>query len=233
MRKYALPLTILCIISGFFLAFQLKAQSKTTNFDAISQKNANLIKVIQALEKEIESQEDQIEIMRNQFNELQNQSTKGQLQDLQQEIRQAKIKAGLTPVIGKGIIITLDDNKEGLLNSPHEDPNKYIIHYEHLLNLINELKIGGAEAIAINGQRLITNSEIRCVGNLILINTTRIAPPFEICAIGSPKLMLESVSLGQLNLLKAAHYPVTIIEKDDLILPAYKGEMQFKYVNPH
>ncbi|HHY06269.1 MAG TPA: DUF881 domain-containing protein [Clostridia bacterium] len=232
MRKYVLPLTVVCIISGFFLAFQLKVQTKSTNYDAVSQKNANLINVIQALEKEIENQENQIETMRNQLNEIQNQNNKGKLQDLQQEIIQAKINAGLTPVIGKGIIITLDDNKEGLLNAPNDDPNKYIIHYEHLLNLVNELKIGGAEAISINGQRLVTTSEIRCVGNLILINTTRIAPPFEVCAIGSPKLMVESISLGQLDLLKTAHYPVALAEKENLTIPAYKGELQFKYAIP-
>lgn len=232
MRKYVLPLTIVFLISGFFLAFQLKAQTQNTNYNAVSQKNTNLINVIQSLEKEIENQENQIETMRNELNEIRNQNWQGILQDLQQETMRAKISAGLTPVIGKGIILTLDDNKEGLANSPNDDPNKYIIHYEHLLNLINELKIGGAEAIAINGQRLITTSEIRCVGNLILINTTRIAPPFEIRAIGSPKLMVESISLGQLDLLKAAHYPLTLQEKENLTIPAYKGDLQFKYTIP-
>ena len=165
--------------------------------------------------------------MRNQLNEIQNQNNRGKLQDLQQELIRAKINAGLTSVIGKGIVITLDDNKEGLNAAPNDDPNKYIIHYEHILNLVNELKIGGAEAISVNGQRLITTSEIRCVGNLILINMSRIAPPFVISAIGSPKLMLESVSMGQLELLKSAQYPITVEEKEELIIPAYKGELQF------
>lgn len=227
MRKFILPLTLVCIISGFFLALQIKSQTNNTSFDAVSQKNANLINVIQSLEKEIEKQEDQIETMRNQLNEIQNQNNKGKLQDLQEELVRAKIDAGLTSVIGKGIVITLDDNKDGLNAAPNDDPNKYIIHYEHILNLVNELKIGGAEAIAVNGQRLVTTSEIRCVGNLILVNMSRIAPPFVISAIGSPKLMLESISQGQLELLKAARYPITVEEKEELIIPAYKGELQF------
>jgi len=56
---------------------------------------------------------------------------------------------------------------------------------------------------------------------------SRIAPPFVISAIGSPKLMLESVSMGQLELLKSAQYPITVEEKEELIIPAYKGELQF------
>ena len=51
MRKFILPLTIVCIISGFFLAFQFKIQTNTTSFDAVSQKNANLINVIQSSNK--------------------------------------------------------------------------------------------------------------------------------------------------------------------------------------
>jgi len=229
LRKYILPLTLICIISSFFLVFQLKTQAKNTNFNPLSQKSLNLITIIKNLEQEIETQENQIEAMRNQLNELQSQNNSGKLQDLRQEIIKAKIDAGLTAVSGKGIVITLDDNNEGLIAVPNDDPNKYIIHYDHILSLVNELKIAGAEAICINNQRLINTSEIRCVGNVILINMTRIAPPFIIQAIGSPKLMTESVSLGQLNILKSSNYPILLEEKEEIIIPAYKGELQFEY----
>jgi len=229
MRKTIMPLLIICLFAGFFLAYQFKIQSKSTSFDAISQRNNNLITIIQDLEKEIANQENQIEAMRTQLNELQSQNNQGKLQEYQTTLTRAKIEAGLTPVIGKGLTITLDDNKEGLKDNPTDDPNKYIIHYEHILNLVNELKIGSAEAIAINGQRLITTSEIRCVGNVILVNMTRIAPPFEIKAIGSPKLMNESILMGQLGTLKDANFPITIVESDELVIPAYKGDLQFTY----
>lgn len=232
MRKFILPITLICIISGFFLAFQLKTQTKNTNFNAISQKNNNLVTIIQDLEVEIKNQENQIEALRNQLNNIQNENSKGKLHDSQKELMQAKIEAGLTPVVGKGIIISVDDNKEGLIANPNDDPNNYVIHSDYLLNIVNELKIGGAEAISINGQRLTTTSEIRCVGNLILINMTRVAPPYKISAIGSPRLMAESVARGQLDLLKIANYPVTLEEHDELIIPAYKGELQFKYTTP-
>lgn len=231
MRKYMPTFLIICLFTGFFLAYQIKAQTKNTNFDAISQRNNNLITIIQDLEKEIANQENQIETMRAQLNEYQNLNNQGKLQEFQTNLTKSKIEAGLTPVVGKGLTIILDDNKEGMKANPTDDPNKYIIHYEHILNLVNELKIGSAEAIAINGQRLITMSEIRCVGNVILINMTRIAPPFEIKAIGSPKLMHESISLGQLGALKEANFPITIEESEKLIIPAYKGDLQFTFTN--
>jgi uncharacterized protein YlxW (UPF0749 family) len=191
----------------------------------------NLVTIIKDMEKEIKSQEDQILSMRNQLDELQNQKRKGKLLALQQEMMTAKINAGLTPVAGKGIEITVDDNKEGLLANPNDDPNNYVVHQDYILYLVNELKRGGAEAIAVNGQRLISTSEIRCVGNVILINMTRLAPPYVIQAIGGPKLMTESVSIGTLDLLKRSNYPVSLQEKETIIIPAYKGDLQFKYAS--
>lgn len=232
MRKWLVPITLVCILSGFFLAFQLKVQASNTNVNPLSQKNTNLVTIIKDLEKEIKIQENQIEKTRNDLNALQSQQSSRKIQELKSQLDRLKIMAGLTPVVGTGIIIVIDDNKAGLKANPNDDPNKYIVHYEHILNLVSELKVGGAEAISVNGQRLITTSEIRCVGNVILVNTTRIAPPFEIRAIGSPKLLAEIVANGELELLKASHFPVTLQEATELIIPAYKGELQFNYSQP-
>lgn len=229
MRKWLIPITLVCFMSAFFLAFQLKVQANNTNINPLSQKNTNLVTIIKDLEAEIASQEDQIEKARNDISAMQNQQTKGQIKELQEELMRIKVVAGLTSVAGPGIIIVLDDNKDGLNANPNDDPNKYIIHYEHILNLVSDLKAGGAEAISINGQRLITTSEIRCVGNVILVNTTRIAPPFEIRVIGSPKILGEIASSRELDILKTSGFPVTIKEDEKVIIPAYKGDLQFNY----
>lgn len=228
-RKWLLPITIVCIITGFFLSFQLRVLSDTIETNPLSQKNNNLVTIINDLEEEIKNQEDQIEKIRNELDEIQVQQTNGRLNELQEQSKKAKIAAGLTPVKGKGVIITIDDNTDGMKANPNDDPNRYIIHYEHILNLISELKVGGAEAISVNNQRLITTSEIRCVGNVILINTTRIAPPFEIRAIGSPKLLTEISTNGELEILRTTNYPVNLSIMDEVIIPAYKGELQFTF----
>ena len=230
MRKtWLIPVTIVCIFSGFFLAMQLKVMANNTLANPLSQKNTNLVMIIKDLEKEIESQETQIEKIRNTIDAMQKKDVTGNLQELQEQLKQSKIIAGLTPVAGKGIIITVDDNTEDFKVNSQSDPNRSLVHYEHLLNIVSELKVGAAEAISINGLRLITSSEIRCVGNTILINTTRIAPPFEIRAIGSPKLLAEISLNGELEILRASNYPVSLQEEDEVIIPAYKGSLQFSY----
>lgn len=231
MRKWFISITIVCLISGLVLSLQFKTlKNDPANTNPFSQKNTNLVKIITDLEEEIKTQEDQIAKIRNDLSILQDQQYTGDLiQELKDDLKKARIQAGVTNVVGKGLVITLDDNKEGLKSRPNEDPNKYIIHYEHILNILSELKVGGAEAVSINEQRIITTSEIRCVGNVILINTTRIAPPFVIKVIGSPRLLAEIVSNRELEILRTSNYPVTLEEKEQVIIPTYKGDLQFNY----
>ncbi len=232
MRKWVVPITIVCIISGFFLSYQLNNLSGSTNSNPLSEKNQNLVQIITDLEDEINKQETIIVSIRAELETLEDQPMIGALEDLRNDLRDIRIVAGLTPVAGKGIRITVDDNKDGLQQNPKDDPNNYIVHYEHLLNLLSELRLAKAEAVAINGQRIITTSEIRCVGNVILINTTRIAPPFVISAIGSPQHMSEIVSSGEIDILRSLNYPVSIEILDDLTLPSYKSSLQFNYAQP-
>lgn len=228
-NKWLWPFMIVCLFTGFFISYQWKLQATSVQLSPLSERNAKLVTIITNLEKEINFLEEQIDTTRREVTELQNQQTSWKLSDLKAELKKARLTAGLLPVKGKGIIITLDDNNEGLKANPNDDPNKYIIHYESILNVISELKVAGAEAIDVNGQRIINTSEIRCVGNVILVNTTRLAPPFVIKAIGSPKLLSEVTGQRELAILKTSQYPVTVQEAEEVVIPAYKGEMQINY----
>ena len=117
--------------------------------------------------------------------------------------------------------------------NPESNPNNYIVHYESLLALVEEIKRAGAEAVSINEQRLITNSDIRCVGNVILVNTTRIAPPFEISAIGNP-LLIEKYILNssEYDFLLSSEIPVSyelFTDENVITVPSYKSDITFSY----
>ncbi|MFY9175503.1 MAG: DUF881 domain-containing protein [Peptococcia bacterium] len=229
MKKWLWPFTIVCFFAGFFLSYQWKIQTSNTQANPLSERNAQLITIITNLEREINLLEEQIAATRQELTDLQNTQTTWRLSDLKAELKKAQLTAGLLPVKGKGIIITLDDNNEGLKVNPSDDPNKYLIHYKSILNIVSELKVAGAEAIEVNGQRLINTTEIRCVGNVILVNTTRLAPPFVIKAIGSPKLLNAVTGQRELAILRASQFPVTVQEAEEIIIPAYKSDLQFNY----
>jgi len=102
-------------------------------------------------------------------------------------------RAGLTPVTGDGITIImqdaqLDDNVE---NINYAD---YIVHDADINGIINELRIHGAEAISINGERIIGTSRLVCAGPTIFLNVSRYPPPYVIKAIGDPDELYEAIN---------------------------------------
>jgi len=222
--------SLICFIMGtLFSLHQLTTPVNDPQKNALSERMDNLVSTINNLEQEIAAFESLIMESRNELESINALEQSDTLSILQEKLHMAKLRAGLTAVTGPGIIIELDDNIADMRANPTDDPNSYIVHYEDLLGIVSDLKAGGAEAISINEQRLITTSELRCVGNVILVNTARIAPPFQIQAIGNPNHLTEVVSYGRLNYLIANRFPVTITTEQNLILPAYKGDLQFKY----
>ncbi|MFZ3372189.1 MAG: DUF881 domain-containing protein [Desulfitobacteriaceae bacterium] len=98
-----------------------------------------------------------------------------------QQLQQAKKNAGLSLMNGPGLRITLDDSNR---QASGLDSQNYVIHEAYIRALVNILWNGGAEAIAVNDQRVSGNTEVFCSGSYIQINGTRQMPPYIITALG-------------------------------------------------
>jgi len=92
-------------------------------------------------------------------------------------------RMGLVAAEGPGLIVTLDDSKER--ESPSGNLNDLVIHSQDVQAVANGLWAAGAEALAVNGQRVVPTSAILCVGNTLLINGTVHSPPFRFTALGA------------------------------------------------
>lgn len=143
-----------------------------------------------------------------------------------------KIKAGEVPLTGPGVIVTVDDSQVKPKNG--ENPNLYVIHDDDLLRLLNELRAAGAEAIALNRERLLDVSEVRCAGPTVSVNNTRFTPPYEIRAIGDPKTLESALRLrgGVVETLKFWGITVNVKRSDKVKVPAFKGTRHFEYARP-
>jgi uncharacterized protein YlxW (UPF0749 family) len=164
--------------------------------------------------------------------EEENKSLKAQAgQGSGSQVENLRYAAGLLEVSGKGIIVTLDDSKQPKQNGVN--PNLYIIHDEDLLRIINELRAAGAEALSVNGQRLIGTSEMRCVGPNININGKLLSPPFEIRAIGDPHSLASALNLrgGVKESLKYWGIELQINKSDKVVIPAYEGTIRHEYAH--
>lgn len=152
--------------------------------------------------------------------------------DIAQQLELAQLHAGLIPLVGPGVVVTLDDSTRPV--TAGENPMSYIIHDEDVLRAVNELAASGAEALSINGQRIIGRSEIRCTGPTITINGVRTAPPIVITAVGNPDVLESAINMrgGIAEELKTWGIQVGVKHESSVTVPAYKGSLKLQFGQP-
>lgn len=145
---------------------------------------------------------------------------------LESELNKIKLYAGLTPLVGPGVEIVMENPPQ-----THSGAGFYNIRDEDLLKVINDLRGAGAEAISINDQRILTTSEVRQAGNHINVNLTRLSPPYKITAIGNPGTLKSSLEIkgGLVEYLAANGTIVEVQQSDNIQVPAYSGPLRFDY----
>jgi uncharacterized protein YlxW (UPF0749 family) len=131
-------------------------------------------------------------------------SATGEVGRLRRRVESASSRAGAAPLQGPGVMVTLDDSSAG--RSPTGDPNDLIVHERDIQTVVNALWSAGAEAVAVNGERLTATSAVRCAGNTLLLHGALHSPPYRIAAIGDPATLGSGVpdQPGMERLLAAA-----------------------------
>ncbi len=155
------------------------------------------------------------------------------LRDVRQELTKQKMYAGLLDVRGPGVIITLSDGPRALGGNA----DQYLIHDYDLRDVVNVLWMADSEAIAINDERIVNSTSIYCVGSTIMINDTRLSPPYEVRAIGNPIRQLDYLrNPGYLSELKTRQERFKIglefSRIETISIPAYRGSLRHKYAQP-
>jgi len=139
------------------------------------------------------------------------------LDTLEAELTRLGMVVGSTPVQGAGVRVTLDDADAGGAEGTILDTDLQL--------LVNGLWESGAEAIAVNGQRLTTLSAIRTAGEAITVNYRSLTPPYVVDAVGDPDqipaLLLETTA-GQTFTDLQTNFAITfdVTSRDGLRLPA-------------
>ncbi|HEY8347119.1 MAG TPA: DUF881 domain-containing protein [Symbiobacteriaceae bacterium] len=232
MRTRHLPwaIALVCLVLGYMLSMQFKVQRQVALNTAGLQRAQELAAELEKSEEERKRLMSEVEDLRSQITAMA--KAQDRYAGLAKQLELAQVHAGLVAVKGPGVTITMKDSTRPIL--PGENPNNYIIHDEDVLKTVNDLVAAGAEAIAINGQRLIATSEIRCAGPTITINGVRTAPPIVITAVGDPTVLSEAITMrgGVADQLKPWGIEVTVKTETEVTVPAYKGSMALRYGTP-
>ena len=137
-------------------------------------------------------------------------------------------------MVGPGLIVTMSDSTKNPADTT-ADPSYYIIHDNDILQVVNELRDAGAEALSINGERLLATSEIRCAGSIVSVNNNRYAAPYVIRAIGDPAAMSSALSMrgGVIDQLSIWDIQVDVQQSEEVLIRAYTGKTTFQYAQEY
>lgn len=152
--------------------------------------------------------------------------------DLSGRIAEAGAAAGLDSVTGPGVTVTLTDAPASV-QPPGVDEDLLIVHQQDIQAVVNVLWAAGAEAMTIQGQRVISTTGIKCVGNSVVLHGTPYAPPYVISAIGDPERLAagldesESVKIYR-QYAEVYHLGYQQRRDDELRFPGYRGAVDLE-----
>lgn len=228
----ALILGIMCFILTLAIAVQYRTVKNADKVAGTSVNSELKTEVLKWKEKyeaeysELEKAENRLEKSREVATNNSNTSS-----DLQKRLKTLNSLIGAIDVKGNGVVIKLADNKNVTSESigALDNISDYLIHDRDLIILVNELKNAGAEAISINGERIINTTSITCDGNVVLINDNKVSSPFEIKAIGSPEAILGGIQRpgGMLEDLYKYGLVASIEKKNNITIYKYSGIIDY------
>jgi uncharacterized protein YlxW (UPF0749 family) len=169
----------------------------------------------------------------------QNQRESGQsaelLRDLAQELERNKVWAGLVALHGPGVEVILNDSNRRVVPSV-VNPELYLVHDYDVRDVVNLLWAAGSEAISVNSERIMATTSVYCVGATIMVNDTRMSPPYLIRAIGPADqqgaLLKNPSFLSDLKSRVSSYgLELKITQVNDAVIPAYEGSYGAAYAS--
>jgi uncharacterized protein YlxW (UPF0749 family) len=219
-------LVIVGLALGVLLAMQFKLTTEINKTEPV-QRTQLVANQVTGLKNDRELLQGEVNLLRSSLDEI---SAGPDDAELKEQLDRARILAGVTELRGPGVEVTLNDSNITL--KPGENPNLYVLHDEDVLRVLNEIRAAGAEALSLNGERILASTEVRCIGPTIVLNKDkRLAPPFVITAIGDPNTLESSIKMkgGVAEILQFWGIQVGVKKMNQVTVPAYSGGVKFDY----
>lgn len=232
--KAAVPLALL--IAGLLFGVSFRAARGTD----LRSNETQLSDVVAAADRRVKQKQQSVADLRRQVQAEQAAAAKkdrsaAQLPRLNAQVSKEEDPAGLAPLTGPSVTVTLDDSKKGVDQLPSDgSPDWLVVHQQDVQGVVNALWRGGARGMMLMDQRVVSTSAVRCVGNTLILQGRVYSPPYTIKAIGDPvklKAALdddESVKIYRQYVdLVGLGYDVKV--GPSTTFPAFTGSLAMKY----
>lgn len=214
---------------GFLVAVQIQSQSPRARYS--TQERPPLVETAVELSQRQDALKASIVDLRAQIQAQENDvaADDATVAALNAQLITARAAAGLTDVTGAGVALQFDDAPGTL--PPGANQSDYRVQAEDLRELLTALWLSGAQAVAINDERIVTSSAITDIGGTVLVNSAYLAPPYTITAIGGPRLYDQLTASDLLRqLLETRVQPFELQLRagklDSVTVPAYAGTLR-------
>ena len=143
-----------------------------------------------------------------------------------------KAEAGFTPVAGQGVTVTLTDAPKSVIDQAQRtgdvSVDALLVHQQDIQAVVNALWAGGATGISVQGQRIISTTGIKCVGNTVVLRGVPYSPPYVISAVGSIKELTTALDTSEYvtaykSFVSTYRLGWNLTTSQDLTVPAYVG----------
>ena len=155
------------------------------------------------------------------------------------EIEVMQDPAGLTPRSGPGVSVTLSDAPDEVFASSGQDDNLLVVHQQDIQAVVNAMWAGGATAVTIEGQRIVSTTGIKCEGSVVQLQGYPYPEPYVIQAVGDQAAISAALEEDSYLDLYRAQSEVPDIAvgwelalEDSVIAPAYDGLLDLNYAEP-
>lgn len=229
--SWQLTLALALLALGFLIAAQLAAEGPRVRYT--TQERSTLVETALGQQAEQADLKTRILDLRAQISELEGQGpgADASVRQLNADLEAARIAAGLVSLQGPGIVFRLEDS-----GAPGVDADALVTAHDVRV-IVDELWLAGAEAIAVNGERVTVSTAFLDIGDSVLANSAYLAPPYTIAAIGPPDLydrIRASASFQALvaNRIDGAGLQLSVAQLGDVDVPAFAGSVTVRFGRP-
>ena len=226
---------ILTVIGSLLAGFLLSAALRAGRSAALEQdvRRAELVQLIEQRREHTERLATQLESLRQEVEAAETKAAEG-VPALRRRLTQLEAASGLTALRGPGVRIQLSDAAKGCATGRTEDCQ---IQDTDLQLTVNALFALGAEAVAVNGERVIGTTAVRSAGRSVLVNYKVLASPYVVEAVGDPEGLAQrfrgSEVASDFTVWKDVYgLGFAITPMDELHLPAYQGGLRLRNARP-
>lgn len=215
---------IVCITLVTVSLIQFKTVEKVNEADIENLREEELREKISLWRSKYEEVNEKLEETNLKINEYVEKIEKNEeaTELLDEELKKSQLLLGTTEVLGDGVVVTLTDTEENPIVA------------EDLIDLINELRFAGAEAISINGVRIINMTDIVDIDSYIIVKPSkRLVSPYIVKAIGNQTYLVSNLGLknsGFLDKYNNSGKSVKLDKQRNIKIPKYSENIETKYM---